>query len=182
MKLLDTILENIELDEWVIKTDQERIEEFKKKFPNYDYSDAKIYKDGKALKIKNIKCKIHNHNFPEEGRPEGIELKKHLDGIGCRDCGKESLSKKASERFKKTDKQWREVLSKFKNLKDKCDFSKSKISFIEPMTYGPLVSNIYCKIHKKFFNGGPNNEGFRTNSLYKKIILNIVLNILRIGL
>ena len=56
MKLLDIILEEVELNE--AKTDQEWLDEFKSKFPNWDYSNGVIYMDNDGFrKIKNVYCK-----------------------------------------------------------------------------------------------------------------------------
>jgi very-short-patch-repair endonuclease len=176
MKLLDTILENIELDEArPSKTNQEWVNEFKSKFPNYNYSNAKFFRDdNNLLKVKNVYCNIHKHNFPEKGGSEGISVFHHLNGTGCLDCGKERKGEKLSV----SEKEWREILPKIKHLKDKCDFSKSKFSFVKPMKNGPLVTNTFCKIHKKYFNGGPNNEGIGAQKFkqYKNVCPDCIKN------
>jgi len=166
MKLLDIILEEVELSEG--KTDQEWLDEFKSKFPNWDYSKAEFFKDGKQLKIKNVYCTIHKHFFPEKGRIDGIRCSHHINGTGCDDCRHESQSKKTAERLTKSEDQWRQDLSKIKKLKNKCDFSKTKFSFVEPLKTGPLVTNTYCKIHKKYFNGGVDNRGIRAGQFSAK--------------
>ena len=163
MKLLDIILEDIDLDEYGVpsKPIEGWLKEFKNKFPNWDYSKAEFFKDGNHLKIKNVYCTIHNQFFPEKDRSNGIRVTHHINGTGCRDCGRESLSKKTAERLTKTPEQWRQALSKIKKLKNKCDFSKTQFSFVEPLKAGPLVTNTYCKIHKKYFNGGVDDRGIR---------------------
>jgi len=172
MKLLDIILEDIELNE--TKTDQEWLDEFKSKFPNWDYSNAVIYVDNDGFrKIKNVYCKIHKHKFPE-GKSDGILIVRHKGrGTGCYDCGVEVKSKKIKQQLTFTDEQWREKLSYFKEYKDKYDFSKSKFSYIEPLSHGPLVTNIKCKIHNKYFNGGIDKQGVRTASIKPRVIKNL---------
>lgn len=157
MKLIDIILEEVELDEvGPRKTNQEWLDEFKSKFPNWDYSEAKFFRNKNSqLCINNVKCKIHNHYFPKEGI--GIALYKHLSGTGCFDCGIDRLKQKQT----KTTEQWKADFLKNKNFKNKCDFNEIKFSFVEPLKKGPLVTNFKCKIHKKYFNGGPNNQGIR---------------------
>ena len=168
MKLLDIILEEVELNE--VKTDQEWFNQFQSKHPNWDYSKAEIYNSeddrGKKIKyIKNIYCKIHNHYFPE-GNSYGILLTRHESrGTGCRDCGREIVSKKAKEQLTFTDKQWIEKLSSFKEYKNKIDFSKSKFIYNNEPGEGPIISNLYCKIHKKYFNGGIDKQGRRVIDL-----------------
>ena len=159
--------ESVELDErGKIKTDQEWISEFKKKYPNWDYSNSKIYYDGNRKKIKNVYCKKHNHIFPTGGK-EGILLNNHLNnGTGCYDCSMEEYRKK---RVKPVE-QWKKELSQINHLKDKCDFSESNFSYVEPLDSGPLVSHTYCKIHKKYFNGGGiKNHGIRANKIKNNI-------------
>ena len=168
MKLLDIILEDVELDE--IKTEKEDKNELKSLYPNWDYSNAVIYKDDNGIKkIKNVYCKIHKHNFPESGRVE-LHVGMHKTrGTGCRDCGLEIKSKQSTERLTYTDKQWIEKLSSIKIYKNKYDFSKSKFSYVDPLYAGPLVTNVKCKIHNVYFNGGKDNQGIRTGS-YSPII------------
>jgi hypothetical protein len=172
MKLLDIILEEVELNE--TKTDQEWLDEFKSKFPNWDYSNAVIYVDNDGFrKIKNVYCKIHKHKFPE-GKSDGILIVRHKGrGTGCYDCGVEVKSVKAKQQLTFTDKQWIEKLSSFKGYKDKYDFSKSKFSYVEPLSHGPLVTNIKCKIHNKYFNGGIDKQGVRTASINPTKIENL---------
>jgi very-short-patch-repair endonuclease len=160
MKLFDIILEKFELDEAPpAKTEKEWLKELKKKYSNWDYSNAQIFKDDdNNLKINNVYCKIHKHSFPENG---GISIYNHKNGLGCGDCGKESKSKKLSEKNRPTESQLKIKLSNIEKLKDTCDFSKSKFSFVEPLDKGPLVTNTKCKIHNKFFNGGKNDQGIR---------------------
>jgi hypothetical protein len=91
MKLLDIIFEEVELDEvGPRKTNQEWLDEFKSKFPNWDYSKAVIYVDNDGFrKIKNVYCKIHKHKFPE-GKSDGILIARHKErGTGCYGCGRE---------------------------------------------------------------------------------------------
>ena len=45
--------ESVELTE--VKTDKDWLNEFKAKFPNWDYSEAEFYKVDKFLNIKNVK-------------------------------------------------------------------------------------------------------------------------------
>jgi very-short-patch-repair endonuclease len=163
MKLFDIILENIDLDEGGVppKPIEDWLKDFKSKFPNWDYSKAEFFKDEKQLKIKNVYCTIHKHFFPEKGRIDGIRCAHHINGTGCSDCRSESQSKKTTERLTKSEDQWRQDLSKIKHLKNKCDFSKTKFLFVEPLKNGPLVTNTYCKIHKKYFNGGVDDRGVR---------------------
>jgi len=171
MKLIDIIFEEIELNE--TKTDQEWLDEFKSKFPNWDYSKAVIYVDNDGFrKIKNVYCKIHKHKFPE-GKSDGILIARHKErGTGCYDCGREVVSKKAKLQRTYTDEQWREKLSSFKEYKDKCDFSKVKFSYVEPLSRGPLVTNIKCKIHNKYFNGGIDKQGVRISDFNPSSIVN----------
>jgi hypothetical protein len=173
MKLFDIIIEDVELDEVAAIPDEEYIKRFSEKFPNWSYDNALIYNERKGdrnvKKIKNVFCKIHNHFFPEKGRLQGIILKEHDNGTGCSDCTKElqSAIKLGHQNKRKSEEQWRKDLSKIKKFKDIYDFTKSKITYTEPATRnGPLVSNVYCKIHKKYFNGGSNNEGFRTSVIH----------------
>ena len=123
MKLLDIILEDVELDE--IKTEKEDKNELKSLYPNWDYSNAVIYKDDNGIKkIKNVYCKIHKHNFPE-GKSAELPVGMHkTKGTGCRDCGAEIKSKQQKERIRYTDKQWIERLSSLKTYKNK--FSSMK--------------------------------------------------------
>lgn len=155
MKLFDIILEDGELDERVAKPDEEWIDLFKKKYPQWNYDNAKVYFKGRK-KIKNIYCTIHDLYFPEKGQAE-IDVNAHDGrGTGCRQCGIEG--KQANKR--KTVQQWREDLNNVEQFKNKCDFSKATITFTDPpTTYGPLVSNVYCKIHKKYFTPGARTEG-----------------------
>ena len=157
MKLFELISEDINIDEGgPVRTDKEWLDEIIPKYPNWDYSNAIVYHDGVRKKIKNVYCKIHNHSFPGKNDPS-INVNDHLNkGYGCRDCAKESQAKKVSEKLTKTEEQWKKELSNIKHLKNKCDFSKSKIS---NSTGKPLVSHIYCKIHKNYFNGGSDDKG-----------------------
>ena len=172
MKLLDIILEEVELNE--AKTDQEWLDEFKSKFPNWDYSNGVIYMDNDGFrKIKNVYCKIHKHKFPE-GKSDGILISRHNGrGTGCYDCGVDIKSVKAKQQLTFTDEQWKEKLSYFKEYKDKYDFSKSKFSYIEPLSHGPLVTNIKCKIHNKYFNGGIDKQGVRVAEINPSKIENL---------
>ena len=52
MKLIDIISEDEELDEG-FKSDEQWLDELKRKFPDWDYSNAIIYSDGRRKKIKN---------------------------------------------------------------------------------------------------------------------------------
>jgi very-short-patch-repair endonuclease len=173
MKLLDIILEEVELSE--AKTNQEWFDHFESKFPNWDYSKAVIYGDGRERRIKNVYCKIHKHKFPED-KSDGITIYNHnQQGTGCYDCSMESKSKKLSQHYKFTDEQWREKLSSIKEYKDKIDFSKTKFSYIEPLKEGPYVSNFKCKIHNKYFDGGlhASQEGIRVSSIRPSKIQNL---------
>jgi hypothetical protein len=179
MKLIDIILEDeIILDgvQYSQKTDQEWIDEFKIKFPNWNYSNAEIYKDNDGWrKIKNVYCKIHKHKFPV-GKSDGIRIAHHnIQGTGCYDCSVESKSKKLKQKYTFTDEQWREKLSSIKEYKDKIDFSKTKFSYIEPLTDGPYVSNFKCKIHNKYFDGGVHSsqEGVRVATIRPSKIQNL---------
>ena len=169
MKLIDIILEDIDLDEYGSpnKTDEDRINEFKIKFPNWDYTNAEIYDDNKKKKIKNVFCKIHNHYFPEEGRGLGIRVDEHLKGTGCRDCGNKIRGEKIKAALTYGDEKWIKSLSRNEHFKNKVDFSKSKFSYEEPLTNGPLVTKAYCKIHKKNFVPGILGKGIRANTLHQ---------------
>ena len=164
------LVEGVEIDEYKVstKTDQDWIDEFKNQYPNWDYSNAEIYHDGGVLRIKNIYCKIHKHSFPEEGKND-IQIYHHKSGVGCKDCSREALSSKMSKIRVYDEKQWRKKLSNDKSLKNKIDFSKAKFSFVDPLENGPLVTNMYCKIHKKYFNGGVDNKGIRASYFSKGI-------------
>ena len=171
MKLLDIILEDEDLSE--IKTEEEDKNELKSLYPNWDYRNAVIYKDDNGIKkIKNVYCKIHKHNFPE-GKSAELPVGMHkTKGTGCRDCGAEIKSKQSKQRLTFTDKQWIEKLSSFKEYKNKYDFSKSKFIYDEPLSKGPLVTNVKCKIHNEYFNGGIDNQGIRTDSFNPSTIEN----------
>jgi very-short-patch-repair endonuclease len=154
------LIEDIELDE--VKTEQDWLNDFSSKFPNWDYSKSKIFKDQKNItRINNIYCTIHNHYFPEGDKMEGLTVYDHIKGTGCKDCGKESFTKN----FLYDNEKWRAKLSK--KFKDTCDFSKSKFVTTSPQPKGPIVSHIYCKIHKKYFDGGIDNIGVRAVNLLK---------------
>ena len=162
MKLFDIISEDEELDEG-FKSDEQWLDELKRKFPDWDYSNAVIYSDGRRKKIKNVFCTIHDHSFPEEGRSEGIDIDKHKNGTGCYDCGKEVWKEKFKEKRTYGKEDWLEKLNGVKHFKNKYDFSKSKFLFVEPLKNGPLVTHTYCKIHKKYFNGGKDDQGIRAS-------------------
>jgi len=157
MKLLDIILEDVELDEvgGLGKTNQEWLDEFKSKFPNWDYNDAVFFKGESHLKIKNVYCKIHKVYFPGGDESKGITVYAHLKEGGCYECAKDRHRQKISI----SDEEWKEKFQNNKKLKNKCDFKNIQFVHKKPLNYGPLVTNIYCKIHKKYFNGGKNNEG-----------------------
>lgn len=165
MKLFDIISEDGELDEvGPQKTKEQLIDDLKVKFPNWDYSNADIYKseDGRK-RIKNVYCKIHDHSFPEEGRSEGIRLDQHIAGTGCDDCRHEVVSKQVAKRNSYSEEKWKEILNNNKNFDNRYNFSKAKFSYVEPLAYGPLVTHIYCNVHKKYFKGGIKNDGIRAN-------------------
>lgn len=171
MKLFDIILENIELDEYRTRTNDEQIlSNLKTKFPNYDYNKAEIYQDddgkNKRNKIKNVKCKIHDIYFPDVNDGKyGLDLSKHIAGRGCKECSKE----KFKELTTYTKEQWLDSFNKISHFKDKIDFKNIQFSYPEPLNNGPLVTNFYCKIHKKYINGGPDNEGIRANKVKGRV-------------
>jgi len=156
MKLIDIIPKDMELDEvGSQKTDQEYFKSLSKQYPNWDYSNAEIYRNTKNEKcIKNVKCKIHNEFFPNlDTIQDGLPLTKHITrGRGCKKCGYEKLSNQR----KKNPKEWIKDLSKIKKFKNTVDFSNIKIDYTNPEY--PLISNFKCKIHNRFFNGARENS------------------------
>jgi len=150
MKLLDIILE----DEMILdgvkysqKTNQEWFDEFKTKFPNWDYSNAEIYKGNDGVKkIKNIYCKIHKHNFPEGNSSELVMTSHNGNGVGCRDCGLEKI--KIRKTYTPEELTQELITSPFtKNLTfdnveyEGLDVGKQKI----------MLKNYSCKIHPTWF-------------------------------
>jgi len=150
MKLIDIIKEEeIELDE--AKTDQQWLDILKAKYPNWDYTNAEIYKGVHGnKKIKNIYCKIHKHYFPE-GNLDGIELTKHnARGTGCADC--------SNEKNKKTLSYSPEELTKeliASPSAENLTFDKAEYEGLDGQKKNIKIKNYSCKIHPTWFKETP---------------------------
>jgi hypothetical protein len=157
MKLLDIIFEDIDPYKELPKSSQEvLLNDLKTKFPNWDYSNSEIYIYNGRKTIKNIHCKIHDINFADEDKP--LDFNNHKRGTGCKLCTKELLR----DKYQKKPQGWIEDLSKVQKFKNKIDFSDLKFNY-DNKPGGPIVSNFYCKIHNKYFNGGETNSGIRAS-------------------
>ena len=152
MKLLDIIFEDetiLDGVQYSHKTDQEWLDDFKIKFPNWDYSNAEIYKGDDGLKkIKNVYCKIHKHKFPEGNSSEIRMVTHNNQGTGCRDCGLEK-NKKTYTPEELTKELIASLFTKnltFDNVEyEGLDGPKQKIK----------IKNYSCKIHPTWFKETP---------------------------
>jgi hypothetical protein len=152
MKLLDIILEDetiLDGVQYSHKTDQEWFDYFKIKFPNWDYSNAEIYKGNDGIKkIKNIYCKIHKHNFPEGNSSELVITSHNLQGVGCRDCGIE----KNKKTYTPEEITQELIASPFtKNLK----FDNVEYEGLDGQKFKIKIKNYSCKIHPTWFKETP---------------------------
>ena len=152
MKLLDIIFEDetiLDGVQYSHKTNQEWLDDFKIKFPNWDYSNAEIYKGNDGIKkIKNIYCKIHKHHFPEGKSSELVITSHNVQGVGCRDCGIE----KNKKTYTPEEITQELIASSFtKNLK----FDNVEYEGLDGQKLKIKIKNYSCKIHPTWFKETP---------------------------